>query len=76
MTTKPVQLPTLQPGRGDRREDCRNYVGCLTRWAKSTENTKRSYPEQPAECPPGCAHYHAVKGNVTDYARGEGPWAS
>lgn len=45
-----VGLPMLQPGRGDRRTDCKNIGACLQRWVDSDARGD-------AHCPKDCPHY-------------------
>lgn len=47
---EPSRLPMLEPGYGERRDDCRGYAACLGRFCAA-------YSREHARCPKACAHY-------------------
>jgi hypothetical protein len=52
-----VHLPMLERGHGEKRDDCGNYDGCLTRFA-------HAHPSAAARCPTGCASYDPEPSHV------------
>jgi hypothetical protein len=47
-------LPMLATGAGERRDECREYAGCLDRWVR---RHGRRGGDLDASCPPDCTSF-------------------
>lgn len=53
------RLPMFEAGAGERRDDCTQYDGCLTRYLRDGK-----HDNTPAQCPAGCWAYTPIPSHV------------
>lgn len=60
LPAKAVGLPLFEVGRGERRDECAQYEGCLDRFFER----HGKMTNKPAQCPKDCASFELVPAHV------------